>query len=114
MKRIAFALIALLLFAGCTKKELVESCDWTWTELNGKNGYKVSSKSSPENWIFLPVAGVMYNDKLDVAGIRGYYRSSTLSLPSLAWVLYIYNDDHKMDGSSFGRFYGYSIRPVIK
>ena len=46
--------------------------------------------------------------------IRGYYRSSTLRLPSLAWVLYIYNDDHKMDGSSFGRFYGYSIRPVIK
>ncbi len=35
--------------------ELRENCTWTWTNLNGKNGYEV--KGANGNSIFLPAAG---------------------------------------------------------
>jgi len=40
-------------------EELINSCTWEWTELNGVVGYKVIGPNG--NYIFLPRAGVMDN-----------------------------------------------------
>ena len=92
--------------------ELLESCNWTWTEYEGKKGYMVTAKTNSANWIFLPAAGEMMEDKLYTLGEKGFYRSSTLHYPTLPWNLYLYESKAQMDGSSFGRTHGFSIRPV--
>ena len=60
-------------------KELCNSSYTTseWTQLNGVNGRKVTSKSNG-NSIFLPAAGHRWDDELYSAGSYGYYWSSSL------------------------------------
>ena len=94
--------------------ELSYSCSWTWTTIDGVNGYKVQSKKPgyTDNWIFLPAAGYRWFNELDSVGSYGFYWSSSL---------YTDNPDsvHRMgfDSSDFGmflasRYSGRSIRPV--
>ena len=91
--------------------ELRENCTWTWTSLNGVNGYEVTSKTNG-NSIFLPAAGRRNNDNLDKAGNDGRYWSSSLYLfyPSRACYVYISSDN--VNRGSSGRCYGLSVRPV--
>ncbi len=92
--------------------ELRENCTWTWTNLNGKNGYEV--KGANGNSIFLPAAG--YRDGFDsyYAGYYGYYWSSSLRAgnPDDAWGVYFGSDD--VSRSSDGRCCGRSVRPVLE
>ena len=91
-----------------------DNCSWTWTTIDGVNGYKVQSKKSgyKDNWIFLPAAGNRHNDDLNMVGSFGYYWSSSLytDYPSNAY-LWIVNSSGagKID---YGRFIGISVRPV--
>ncbi|MGM9793438.1 MAG: Ig-like domain-containing protein [Candidatus Cryptobacteroides sp.] len=91
-----------------------DNCSWTWTTIDGVNGYKVQSKKSgyTDNWIFLPAAGNRHNDDLNMVGTFGYYWSSSLytDYPSNAY-LRIFNSSGagKFD---YGRFPGLSVRPV--
>ena len=91
--------------------ELREQCTWTWTTQNGKNGYKVTSKSNG-NSIFLPAAGYRYDSSLTDAGSNGYYWSSSLytGSPYCAWVGYFYSGYVKRSCNT--RYYGLSVRPV--
>ncbi len=57
-------------------RELHEKCDWTWTKVNGINGYKVTSKVNG-NSIFLPAAGYRYSNSLNKDGAKCLYCSST-------------------------------------
>ena len=57
-------------------KELIDSCQWTWTTLNGVNGYKISGKRNG-NSIFLPAAGGYNGLTLYYEGESGGYWSST-------------------------------------
>lgn len=92
------------------------NCSWTWTTINGINGYKVKSKKSgyTSNWIFLPAAGYRYGKILFSVGTYGKYWSSSLQEgPSFA----AYNTN--FNSSGFGmhgedRYNGESIRPVIE
>ena len=88
--------------------ELRENCTWTWTNLNGKNGYEV--KGANGNSIFLPAAG--YRDGFD--SYYGYYWSSSLRAgnPDDAWGVYFGSDD--VSRGSDGRCCGRSVRPVLK
>ena len=90
--------------------ELREKCKWTWTTLNGVNGFKVAGPSG--NSIFLPAAGYRYGTSLDDAGSNGSYWSSSLleSTPSRAWLVYFYSSGANRDSSS--RYYGLSVRAV--
>ena len=90
--------------------ELRENCTWTWTSLNGVNGYEVKSNANG-NSIFLPAAGYRF-DGLDGAGDYGYYWSSSLDAdyPIHAWFV-TFSSDNVNRGSS-GRCYGLSVRPV--
>ncbi len=91
--------------------ELREQCTWTWTNQNGVNGYKVTSKSNG-NSIFLPAAGYRYDSSLYNAGSFGYYWSSSLytDRPYYAWYVVFYSGG--VDGSNDYRFIGHSVRPV--
>ena len=91
--------------------ELIDKCNWTWTTMNGVNGYKVTSKVNGRS-IFLPAAGYRYSSSLYDAGSYGYYWSST---PFSSSTLYAY--DLSFDSSYVRRRYGSrsagrSVRPV--
>ena len=92
--------------------ELIDECAWTWTTLNGVNGYEVKSKANG-NTIFLPAAGYRYNDNLYYAGILGFYWSSSLNTdsPDDAW--YVYFNSGNVCGDDSGRYRGQSVRPVL-
>ncbi len=92
--------------------ELRNNCTWTWTKLNGVNGYKVTSKKNGAS-IFLPAAGNRYDTNLYSVGSYGYYWSSSLytGSPHLAYYVNFFSDNvYRSYG--FHRYYGFSVRPV--
>lgn len=100
--------------------ELVENCTWEWKKINDVWGYEVKSQSN-SNSIFLPAAGwyesVVYYDVF-FGEYNGRYWTSSLETsapsptPSMANLLYFSSGEYSATGSSYGRFYGFSIRPV--
>ena len=98
--------------------ELRENCIWTWTTLEGKNGYKVTSKKNG-NSIFLPAAGCRSSYSIVDADSYGYYWSSSLDTgsPYYAWSVYFNLDNVDWgyvvwSNNYSSRFYGLSVRPV--
>ena len=91
--------------------ELAEECDWTWTSINGHNGYRVTGPNG--NSIFLPAAGYRYASSYYV-GSRGYYWSSTPyeSNTRDAYGLYFDSGFHSRNWSN--RSGGLSVRPVLE
>lgn len=96
-------------------KELVSECEWTWTEVNGVNGYKVVGKNGQS--IFLPAAGVrgaadvVKNDK------SGGFWSSTIceaaeTSGDFAMTVYYFSESRAVEKG--GRWMGRSIRAVAK
>ena len=92
-------------------KELIDNCTWTWTTLNGANGYKVTSRKNG-NSIFLPAAGWWTGTSLDYAGGSGRYWSSTPdeSHTQGAYHLGLYSGYRGRGWCS--RAPGHSVRPV--
>ncbi len=97
--------------------ELYDCCTWTWTTLNGENGYLVTSNKPgyEDRFIFLPATGYRKeNISYVFDNAIGIYWSSSLDVTSSnnnAWCLYFNSDElHPHDGSS--RFIGYTVRPV--
>ena len=87
-----------------TDKEWMElryagNCSWTWTTIDGVNGYKVQSKKSgyTDNWIFLS---------------GGDYWSSSLETDFPNDAYYMILDSSGVHRSFRFRYYGQSIRPV--
>lgn len=56
-------------------QELVDYCEWEWTQVNGVNGSKVVGPNG--SCIFLPAAGYRSGSSLYNDGNYGYYWSST-------------------------------------
>ena len=97
-----------------TKKEFEElkyKCDWLWTEMDGRNGYKVTGPNG--NSIFLPAAGWNLGTSPHSCGKVGAYWSSTSYTADIgrdASALYfLHNDMYLIDRD---RCYGISVRPV--
>ena len=90
------------------------NCFWTWTTINGVNGYKVQSKKSgyTDNWIFLPAAGGRGGTNLYDVGSLGGYWSSSLSTggPDNAWRVAFSSGNVGRYG--IYRYFGHSVRPV--
>lgn len=91
------------------------NCSWTWTSINGIDGYKVQSKKAgfTNNWIFLPAAGCRSHDDVNGVGAGGRYWSSSLDTvnPYCANDLYFFSANVYTD-HYVGRYYGRSVRPV--
>ena len=99
--------------------DLCNKCDWTWTTMNGVNGYIVRGRDGyASNSIFLPCAGGGGGTSPNVlyfAGSSGFYWSSD--------PLWEYSDDSRSWTLSFTSGYhhtyyhycrddGQSVRPV--
>lgn len=81
-------------------QELLDVCDWKWTNINGVKGYLVTSKKTKES-IFLPIT--------DLQSLYGGYWSSTGGLKR-ANILYFFDD--KIDITDIDREQLRSIRAV--
>ena len=92
-------------------RELIDNCNWTWTTLNGKAGYKVVSKKNG-NSIFLPAAGARLGTSLYDSGNIGRYWSSTPygDNTDLADDLGFHSGGHYV-GWGY-RISGHTVRPV--
>lgn len=75
-------------------KELVDSCNWSFDDLNGVKGCWAVSKVNG-NKIFFPLAGYIYNDSIADIGKSGKYWASELR-PDMCFEAYqlwlSYND----------------------
>lgn len=93
--------------------ELRTNCTWTWTTMNGVNGYRVTSNKSgyTDRSIFLPAAGYCEDSSWRGAGSFGFYWSSSLFTdnPYTAWVI---NFNSSGGNTAVGRDGGRSVRPV--
>ena len=88
------------------------NCTWTWTTMNGVNGYKVRSKKNG-NSIFLPAAGNRSSGSLSYdAGSTGYYWSSSLYESSSYNACYLLFYSGRVDWNYYDRCYGRSVRAV--
>ncbi len=90
--------------------ELRDNCTWTWTTLNGVNGYRVTGPNG--NSIFLPAAGYCVGRKVSYRGSYGCYWSSSLANSSSAYYL-----DTSSTSCGWGydsRCYGRTVRPVLE
>jgi hypothetical protein len=94
-------------------QELIDNCNWTWVNLNGYNGYLVTSKINGKS-IFLPAAGWLESGADDKSEKYGNYWSATLSSDEelTAQGLGFYDTDVYtfVDNCCDGR----TIRPVLE
>ena len=96
-------------------EELINNCAWTWTSINGINGYKITSEKMGYygRSIFLPAAGICRGEYIYDKNSLGNYWASTLSSDSYyAYCLSISSNYHST--TKQGRYCGYTIRPVRK
>jgi len=95
-------------------QSLIDNCEWTWTQVNGVNGYKVRSKTVPTRWIFLPALGSVSGTSITESGSVGYYWTSELDTESDGWKKgkCLRLDENTKAISSYDRYIGMSIRPV--
>lgn len=97
-------------------QELINKCTWTWTTLNGINGFKVQSTVDgyTDNWIFLPAAGWRITNTLSDKNSLGYWSKSIGIRSDAACSIYYYpnEDSHDVDLGNTSRPIGFSIRPV--
>lgn len=90
--------------------ELSTKCDWVWTAVNGIKGYKVFGGNG--NYIFLPAAGFK-QDKLKSNGTRGMYLTATQGNNIYHAITSDFSSS-KRDLNSIFRYYGCSVRAVLK
>ena len=90
------------------------NCSWTWTTIDGVNGYKVQSKKPgyTDNWIFLPAAGYRYEVYLNDVGSYGNYWSSSLHTDYTDYAYDMSFNSSSIDGYGNSRYIGQSVRPV--
>ena len=91
--------------------ELVDHCEWEWTQVNGVNGSKVVGPNG--SCIFLPAAGNRYGSSLNGGGYHGFYWSSMpddVIDDSIAYYLYFSDGDEGVYG--YDCSYGQTVRPV--
>ena len=105
-----------------TKQELYDldyNCDWTWTTMNGVNGYVVRGKGAyASNSIFLPAAGYgcetsfVYETSFGYSCSRGYYWSSVPLSDGGASAWYLEVDPRGHFTYYIYRGDGFPVRPL--
>lgn len=92
------------------QQELYDNCDWNYGDLNGVVGYWVTSRNNGKS-IFLPAAGCRQGSEVRYCGMFGYYWSGVLCGDnSNAYCLRFY--DKHINREGYGRFTGFTVRPV--
>ena len=91
------------------QQELKNNCTWTWTTLNGVNGYRVTGPNG--NSIFLPAAGYRGGTGVCDQGF-GCYWSSSLDSSGTFFACYLSVSSSFYGWSYVSRYIGHSVRPV--
>ena len=91
-------------------EELVEHCEWEWTQVNGVNGSKVTGPNG--SCIFLPAAGCNLTSP-DDDGLDGIYWSST-PYDSYRYAYYLHFGDGGELVYHSTRDHGFSVRPITE
>ena len=91
---------------------LLENCTSEWTSVNGIKGRKFSAPNGAI--IFLPAAGLRWNDGTYFVGSSGYFWSSTQNPDYSYYAYYLYFGSGDTYWSYDGRYYGLSVRPVTE
>lgn len=94
--------------------ELITKCNWSWTTINGVNGYKVKGKNG--YFIFLPAEGYMQGSSLSARGTNSGFWLSELyqngtTQPLHLWTASSSSTNKLMIGT---RSRGLFIRPVYE
>lgn len=92
------------------EQDELRACNWTWTSLNGVNGYRIQGPNG--NSIFLPAAGCMYGTTLNGVGEYGLYWGASLYAPYSGYSFHIYFESATCDWVGSERYTGQTIRPV--
>lgn len=92
------------------QQELFDNCVWNYGELNGVDGYWVTSKSNGKS-LFLPAAGCRQGKEIRYCGIFGYYWSGALCNDNCSAHTIRFYDNHIYQ-DEYGRSMGFSVRPV--
>ena len=95
-------------------EELVEHCEWEWTQVNGVNGAKVIGPNG--SCIFLPAAGYRYGSSLYLDGGLGNYWSSTPdddAYDNSAYYLYFFTGSEYVGWDGI-RHVGLTVRPLTE
>ncbi len=91
-------------------QELYNNTTVTWTQQNGVYGRLFTATNG--NSLFLPAAGIRWDDGLYYAGIYGYYWSSSLNSDYLGRAWSFYFNSGGTDVVDYGRYEGRSVRAV--
>ena len=93
--------------------ELLETCEWKWTEMNGCRGYKVTGPNG--NSIFLPAAGWIQGSSLLEEGSCGSYWAGERPDRNFQHgeCLSVDGKDNYLTNLWKHRFCGVSVRPVV-
>lgn len=95
-------------------RELFENTTYKWTTLNGVNGLMLTSKING-NSIFLPAAGDRHRSGIyDLSDYGCYWSSSLHDFDSSSASFLIFNSVSTNPNSIAGRFYGFTVRPVLR
>ena len=90
-------------------QELLDMCDWMWTELNGTNGFIIKGPNG--NTMFLPAAGMHYSLYNSYVGSVAYYCTSTHDDYSRYWI-FKGDTSEKEFALESGLLYEYPVRPI--
>ena len=94
--------------------DLVHNCDWTWTSVNGVNGYIVSNKSDASKYIFIPAAGYRESEAVfsSVGWLGQYWSADPYSCDYVYSACCMFFLDAIHFYGEGDRAEGYPIRPV--
>lgn len=99
--------------------ELQKNCVWTWSTIDGCNGYIATSRINGKS-IFLPAAGCWDGGELKHKEVGGWFWTADLAEPQAAMTLRYYYDQRYLPSDNVftqyacKRYYGFSVRPVTK
>ncbi len=94
-------------------QELLEECEWKWTQSEGHKGYELKGKNG--NTIFLPAAGWICSTQPDYQNMYGYYWTAnrTISNSQFARSLQFPKNGKGIIGNGY-LYYGRSIRAIYQ
>lgn len=96
--------------------ELMDNCDWAWTDNysgSGVAGRIVTSRKNGQS-IFLPAAGYRFGINFYIDRSNGLYWSSEVNPDITKNGFLLYFDSNSLYTRGNFRYYGYSVRAVTK
>ena len=95
-------------------EEIIEHCTWEWTSLEGRSGYKVTSKTNG-NWVFFVTAGEVgdIHDLPVSVEEKGSYWATTAGGNDSRLFKFSNRDNGFTTYHGGPRFEGFSVRPVL-